>query len=145
MLNHLASRLIHDYLPSRKQRWKFWNIYITWMETVFRDTEGSILRSLLFDIFLADPFFIISNIDIASYPDIYTPYIAADNTDGRSVHVLLKWFDNNHCVKSVQIGSFFWSVFCPNAGKYGPEKTSYLYTFQAVNLLKSNTMTRVIY
>ena len=59
------------------------------METVFQDTEGSILRSLLFDIFLADPFFIISNIDIASYPDIYTPYIAADNTDGRSVHVLL--------------------------------------------------------
>ena len=32
-----------------------------------------------------------------------------------------------HFVKSVQIRSFF-----PNAGKYGPEKTSYLDTFHAV-------------
>ena len=29
-----------------------------------------------------------------------------------------------HCVKSVQIRSFFWSVFSPNVGKYGPEKNS---------------------
>ena len=27
-----------------------------------------------------------------------------------------------HCVKSVRIRSFFWSVLTPNAGKYGPEK-----------------------
>ena len=27
---------------------------------------------------------------------------------------------------------FFWSVFSPNTGKYGPEKTPYLDTFQAV-------------
>ena len=37
-----------------------------------------------------------------------------------------------HCVKSVQIQSFFWSVFSPNTGKYGPEKTPYLDTFHAV-------------
>ena len=40
-----------------------------------------------------------------------------------------------HCVKSVQTQSFFWSVFpvfSPNAGKYGPEKTSYLDNFHAV-------------
>ena len=29
-----------------------------------------------------------------------------------------------HCVKSVQIRSFFWSVFRPNTGKCGPEKIS---------------------
>ena len=52
---------------------------------------------------------------------------------------------SEHCVKSVQIQSFFWSlfpafvlnteylsVFSPNAGKYGPEKTPYLDTFNAV-------------
>ena len=51
-------------------------------------------------------------------------------------------------MKSVQIRSFFWSVFprirtehgeilvfCPNAGKYGPEKTPYLDTFHAVNII----------
>ena len=51
------------------------------------------------------------------------------------------------CVKSVQIRSFFWSVFSriwtdtpylsvfsPNTGKYGPEKTPYLDTFHVVNV-----------
>ena len=56
-----------------------------------------------------------------------------------------------HCVTSVQIRSFFWSVlsrirteygeilrtvFSPNAEKYGPEKTPYLDTFHAVLILK---------
>ena len=49
-------------------------------------------------------------------------------------------FRLKHYVKSVQIRSFFWffllcislSVFSPNAGKYGPEKTPYLDTFHAV-------------
>ena len=36
-----------------------------------------------------------------------------------------------HCVKSVQIRSYFWSVFSPNAGKYGPEITPYLDTFSS--------------
>ena len=37
-----------------------------------------------------------------------------------------------HCMKSVQIRSFLWSIFSPNAGKYGPEKTPYLDNFNAV-------------
>ena len=40
-----------------------------------------------------------------------------------------------HCVKSVQIRSFLWSVFpvfSPNTGKYIPENTPYLDTFYAV-------------
>ena len=49
---------------------------------------------------------------------------------------------NGHCVKSVQIRSCFWSGFSrirteygentTNAGKYGPEITPYLDTFQVV-------------
>ena len=35
-------------------------------------------------------------------------------------------------MKSLQIRSFFWSVFSPNAEKYGAEKTPYLGTFHAV-------------
>ena len=55
---------IHGYLSNRKQRIKIENICI-----VFGVTQVSILRPLLFNIFLADLFFIISNIDIASYVD----------------------------------------------------------------------------
>ena len=51
-----------------------------------------------------------------------------------------------HCVKCDQTRSFFWFVFSrirteygemfsPNAGKYGPEKTPYLDTIHAVNML----------
>ena len=48
--------------------------------------------------------------------------------------------NDNHCVKSVQIRSFFWPVFSHifpvfslNMGKYGPEKTPYSDTFHAVD------------
>ena len=44
-----------------------------------------------------------------------------------------------HCVKSVEIPSFFWSVFSciqtkygDSLGKYGPEKTPHLDTFHTV-------------
>ena len=48
-------------------------------------------------------------------------------------------FQANHCVvKSVQIRSYFWSVFSPNTGKYGPEITPYLDAFHAVNVLNGN-------
>ena len=38
---------------------------------------------------------------------------------------------NEHCAKSVQIRSFFWSVFSLAWAEYGPEKTPYLDTFHA--------------
>ena len=59
-----------------------------------------------------------------------------------------------HCVKSVQMQSNFWSVFCPirtkygeiqsmylsvfspNAGKYGPENTPHLDTFHTVKKIR---------
>ena len=72
------------------------------MEIIFGVTQGWILRSLLFNIFfLGDLFFIISNIDIASYPDDKIPYIAADNIDDliklleEESTALLQCFDNN--------------------------------------------------
>ena len=67
-------------------------------------------------------------------------------------------------IQSVQIRSFFWSVFpefglnaerygvfSPNVGKYGPEKTPYLDTFQAVlidifieNAYNRDTLTNIV-
>ena len=40
-----------------------------------------------------------------------------------------------HCMNSVKIRSFFWSVFSPKAGKSGPEKTPHLDTFYAVKVM----------
>ena len=38
-------------------------------------------------------------------------------------------------LKSVQIRSFFWSVFSPNGGKYGPEKNSVFGHFSCSELI----------
>ena len=79
--NYPALRLINDYLSNRKRRIKIENTYITWMEIVFGVTQGSILRPLLFHIFLPGLFFFISNLSIPNYADDNTSYIAADNID----------------------------------------------------------------
>ena len=41
---------------------------------------------------------------------------------------------SKHYVKSVRIRIFFWSVFSPNTGKYGPDKSPYLDTFYTVKI-----------
>ena len=71
------------------------------MEVLLVVSHCSVLRPLLYNIFLADLFLIIGNIDIASYADDNTPYIAADNTDAliksleEASTALFQLFDNN--------------------------------------------------
>ena len=52
------------------------------LEIILGVPQGSILRPLLFNIFLIDLFFIIEDNDIASYADDSTPCVSADIIDG---------------------------------------------------------------
>ena len=68
-----ALKLVHDYLSNRKQRTKINRTYSSLSEIVFGVPQGSTLGPLLFKIFLADLFFILNGVDIASYADDDTP------------------------------------------------------------------------
>ena len=88
-------RLVHAYLSNRKQRKKIENTYSTWMEITFGVQQGSILAPLLFNIFLADLFFIINDIDTGNYVDDNTRYVHMLLLIILMILSLFQWFDNN--------------------------------------------------
>ena len=58
-----------------------------------RSSQGSILGPLLFNIFLCDLFFIIDDIDFASYADDNTPYTIGNDMED-VIFKLQKFFKN---------------------------------------------------
>ena len=63
--------------------------------------QGSMLRLILFNIFLGDVFLILNDIDFPSYADDNTFYKACDNVDfvvkilRMSAEKVFKWFKDN--------------------------------------------------
>ena len=72
-------RLIYSYLANRIKRTKINSSYSSWEEILFGVPQGSVLGTLLFNIFLRDTFFVLSQTDFASYADDNTPYVEANN------------------------------------------------------------------
>ena len=96
-----ALRLIHSYLTNRKQRTRLNGNYSSWEEILFGVPQGSILGTLLFNIFLCDLFLIKKETSFASYADDNTPYVTAENLDEviksleKDSIKLFQWFSDN--------------------------------------------------
>ena len=96
-----ALRLIHSHLSNRRQRTKVNESYSSLEEILFGIPQGSILRPLLFNIFMCDLFFIVNKIDFASHADDNTPFVSGNRLDDilDSLEItslkLFDWFSNN--------------------------------------------------
>ena len=78
-LDRSSLRLLMDYLNSRKQRTKVGSSYSKWSEIKHGIRQGSILGSLLFNIFINDLFFVIEKSDICNFADDNTLYSCGAN------------------------------------------------------------------
>ena len=59
-----ALKLVYDYFSDRNQKTRVNSSYSTWFEILFAVPQGSILGPLLFNIFLADLFFILQTMQM---------------------------------------------------------------------------------
>ena len=65
----------------RKQTFKINETFSCWKDIKFGVPQGSILGPLLFNIHLCDLFYILEDLDIASYADNTTIYTVKENKE----------------------------------------------------------------
>ena len=96
-----ALELINNYLSNRRQQTRIGNSFSDWFEVTIGVRQGSILRPLLFNIFLADLFLVLKVVDIANFADDNTSFTSANNIDDlidsleKASSSLLRWLKDN--------------------------------------------------
>ena len=79
--------LLHDYLSNRKQTVKVNDAYSSWKDIFYGVPLRSILGPLLFNIHLCDLFYLLEDLDIASYADHTTIYTVSEKKSQSLKHL----------------------------------------------------------
>ena len=76
----MSLKLVHNYLSNREQRVEINDSYSSWREILYGVPQGSILRPLLFNIFICNMFYFLEDYEIVNYADDTTSYSAQRTT-----------------------------------------------------------------
>ena len=78
-LSLLQDLIFYDYLPIRKQTTRLGNSHSIWFQIIFGVPQGSISEQRLFNIFLADIYVTLKDVDIANFADA-NPFYSCQST-----------------------------------------------------------------
>ena len=107
---------ISPYLKSRKQRTRVGLAFSDYLNLLFGVSQGSILVSILYIIFLSALFYIYNDLHYANYCDDTTPYVCRQNHVEAIefleliINNIFAWIKNNVLVANSGKGNFLVSL-----------------------------------
>jgi hypothetical protein len=99
-----ALMLFSNYLKNRKHRVRIGSVFSDFLELLLGVPQGSVLGPILFNIFINDLLFAVSETSICNFADDNTLYVCDINMDkviqrlNKDLDILAKWFCSNGMV-----------------------------------------------